>query len=58
MKELATRTDEDTLVEADEGTIVDHMCHRNFDLQCSRVGDGLEVKCATDLKAKIPSAKI
>ena len=51
------RTDEDTLAEEDEGAIVDDKCHRNFDLQCSRVGVGLELKCATDLKAKVPSAK-
>ena len=56
-KELAMRTDEDTLVEADEGTILDDMCHRNFDLQCSRVGVGAVLKCAAELRAKTASAK-
>ena len=52
------RTDEDTLAEEDEGAIIDDKCHRNFDLRCSRVGVGLEVKWAADVKVKTPSPKI
>ena len=57
-KAPAMRTDEDTSAEEDEGAITDDQCHWTFDLQCSRVGAGLEVKCAKDLKVEIPSAKI
>ena len=56
-KTPATRTDEDTLAEEDEGAIIDDQCHRNFDLQCSRIGHYTEAKCASDLKVKVPSAK-
>ena len=57
-KAPAMRTDEDTLAAEDEGAIIDDKCHKDFDLQCSRVGAGLEVKCATDLEVEIPSPKI
>ena len=58
-KEAPTmRTDEDTLAGEYEGAAIDNQCHWTVDLQCSRVGAGLAVKCATDLKVKTPSAKI
>ena len=56
-QKAATRTDENTVAEHDEGAMQDDCCHRNYDLQSSLVGAGEEFKCAADLRVKIASAK-
>ena len=55
-KKAATRTDENTVAENDEGAIQDDCCHRNYDLQSSLVGVGEDLKCAADVRVKIASA--
>ena len=48
-KEPAMRTDEDTLIEEDEGAIEDDPCHRNYDFFSSRKVVQDKVPCAAIL---------